>query len=89
MAANNKQVAGNHYGLDSFQHWDMVHKFKLDYFQGQITKYVMRWKDKNGIEDLKKAQHFLEKYIELLEEEEEEDAAKPTANYVDPDSNYV
>jgi len=41
----------------------------LDYFQGQITKYVMRHRDKGGIEDLKKAQHFLAKYIELLEKD--------------------
>jgi hypothetical protein len=38
--------------------------FGWDPFQYQITKYVMRWKDKNGIQDLEKAAHFLEKYIE-------------------------
>ena len=63
--ANEKQVGGSHYGGGALQHWDVVDKFKLDYFQGQITKYVMRWKDKNGLEDLKKARHFLDKYIEL------------------------
>lgn len=63
--ANQRQVGGAHYGLKGFQHWDMVALFKLDYFQGQITKYVMRWKNKNGLQDLQKAQHFLEKYIEL------------------------
>jgi hypothetical protein len=30
-----------------------------------ITKYVMRWKLKGGMEDLEKAAHFLEKYMEL------------------------
>jgi hypothetical protein len=39
----------------------------MDYFQGQITKYICRYRDKGGIQDLKKAQHFLAKYIELLE----------------------
>jgi uncharacterized protein DUF3310 len=62
---NDKQIGGQHYGLSKFQHWDMVDLFKLDYFQGQITKYVMRWRDKNGIQDLEKGQHFLEKYIAL------------------------
>jgi hypothetical protein len=62
--ANARQVAGEHYGLSKFQHWDMVSLFKLDYFQGQITKYVLRWKKKNGVTDLEKAQHFLEKYLE-------------------------
>lgn len=69
MAANDTQVGGNHYGLQDFQHWDMVVHFKLDYFQGQITKYVMRWREKGGIQDLKKAQHFLEKYIEVATQE--------------------
>ena len=66
--ANEIQVAGDHYrvhGDNNLQHWDMVAVFNLDYFQGQITKYVMRWKHKNGIEDLQKAAHFLQKYIEL------------------------
>ena len=68
MSANEKQVAGNHYKTsnpDIPQHWDIVALHNLDYFQGQITKYVMRWKNKNGLQDLQKAMHFLEKYIEL------------------------
>lgn len=65
MSANEKQVGGNHYQKAAVQHWDIVHMHGLDYFQGQITKYVMRWKDKNGVQDLEKAKHFLEKYIEL------------------------
>lgn len=69
MSANDRQVAGKHYGGGAVQHWDVVHMHGLDYFQGQITKYVMRWKAKNGVQDLKKAQHFLEKYIELMEAE--------------------
>ena len=68
MSANDKQVGGTHYANDSGkQHWDIVAEHDLDYFQGQITKYVMRWKKKGGVQDLKKALHFLEKYIELNE----------------------
>lgn len=66
MEANKRQVGGSHYGGGEFQHWDMVVQHDLDYFQGQITKYVMRWKAKNGLQDLEKAQHFLEKYIEEI-----------------------
>lgn len=68
MSANDKQVAGKHY-RSSIQHWDYVIANDLDYFQGQITKYVTRWKNKNGITDLLKAQHFLEKYIEVINQE--------------------
>jgi hypothetical protein len=42
-----------------------VNEFELDYFQGQITKYLFRWKYKNGVEDLQKALHYMEKYIEI------------------------
>jgi hypothetical protein len=65
MKANEKQVAGTHY-KSTIEHWDYVVANDLDYFQGQITKYVTRWKNKNGITDLLKAQHFLEKYIEVV-----------------------
>ena len=64
MSANKRQVAGDHYN-SPIQHWDYVVANDLDYFQAQITKYVTRWKKKNGITDLLKAQHFLEKYIEI------------------------
>jgi hypothetical protein len=78
MAANDTQEGGNHYSkFGALQHWDIVHHFKLDYFQGQITKYVLRWKDKGGIQDLKKAQHFLQKYIELQEAEAEQKVGIP------------
>jgi hypothetical protein len=70
--ANSKQVGGNHYGLSGLQHWDLVVMFKWDYFQGQITKYLMRWKKKNGVQDLEKAAHFLEKYIETAKKEQHE-----------------
>lgn len=66
MSANDRQVGGEHY-MGSIQHWDFAAQRGYDYFQGQITKYVDRWKNKNGLQDLKKAQHFLEKYIELVE----------------------
>ena len=82
MAANDRQVGGKHFKSE-LQHWDWVWANELDYFQGQITKYVMRWKLKGGVEDLKKAQHFLEKYIELIEKEDE--GVAPTEAYVNQD----
>lgn len=65
MKANSRQVGGTHYKDMSIEHWDVVALNGLDYFQGQITKYVMRWRGKNGLQDLDKAGHFLEKYIEV------------------------
>ncbi len=71
MSANDRQVGGTHYKQQDGQleHWDLSIMYRWDPFQYQITKYVMRWKDKyhdpeKQLEDLKKARHFLDKYIE-------------------------
>jgi hypothetical protein len=87
MSANDKQVDGNHY-RSKIQHWDYVVANDLDYFQGQITKYVTRWKLKNGLVDLHKARHFLEKYIEVEQRKADEtcgDNGEPTSGYVNQD----
>lgn len=67
MSANDTQVGGDHYktGDGKPQHWDMVRQFELDYFQGQITKYLFRHAKKNGKQDLEKAMHYLQKYMEV------------------------
>ena len=69
--ANKMQVGGDHYHQSGqkLQHWDLSIHYQWDPFQYQITKYVMRWKDKHStfekkLEDLRKAAHFLQKYIE-------------------------
>jgi hypothetical protein len=63
--ANTIQVGGGHYNKYSIQPWDFYAALDLDFFQGSIIKYIIRFKDKGGLEDLQKAQHYLEKYIEL------------------------
>lgn len=66
MSANNKQVGGNHYKKGGEEHWDRQWRlYGRGYFVGCITKYVERYHEKNGLEDLQKAAHFLEKLIEL------------------------
>lgn len=77
--ANARQVGGDHYRT-SIQHWDYVWANGLDYFQAQITKYVSRWKKKGRLQDLHKARHFLDKYIELNEREACEPQAKGYIN---------
>lgn len=65
MSANDRQVAGDHYSRrGELQHWDVVLHLGLDYLRGNFTKYMFRWKDKNGIQDLEKAEHYLQKFIE-------------------------
>jgi hypothetical protein len=65
VTANNTQIGGTHYKSMALEHWDIVAIDALDYFQGCITKYVMRWRGKNGLQDLEKAKHYLDKYIEI------------------------
>jgi hypothetical protein len=73
MSANEAQVGGTHYKTEGKpEHWDLVILYQWDYFQGQVFKYLMRWKAKHRskelkLEDLKKARHFLDKYIESYE----------------------
>lgn len=63
--ANSKQVSGSHYSDKEIQPWDYIYANNLCYFTGNCVKYVSRWRDKGGIDDLKKAIHYLEKLIEL------------------------
>lgn len=59
-SANDRQVGGTHYAMD-YQHWDFVTDLKLPYLIGCATKYPTRWRGKNGLEDLRKAVHYIDK----------------------------
>jgi hypothetical protein len=67
IRANEQQVGGAHYAVKAIQPWDYIIANDLGYLEGNVVKYVSRWKDKGGIEDLKKAQHYLQKLIEVTE----------------------
>ena len=43
--------------------WDYSYSQGLDFFEGNIIKYVTRWRHKNGIEDLYKAKQYLDRLI--------------------------
>lgn len=65
--ANAVQVGGGHYKGKAIQPWDYIVANELGYLEGNVVKYVSRWKDKNGVEDLKKAMHYLQKLIEVAQ----------------------
>jgi hypothetical protein len=67
MSANDRQIGGSHYkrGDGRIEHWDLVERYGLGYLEGCATKYVDRWRSKNGLEDLAKAEHYVQKLIEL------------------------
>ena len=63
--ANSQQVGGSHYKDKAIQPWDYIASNGLGYLEGNVVKYVSRWREKGGLEDLKKAQHYLTKLIEV------------------------
>ncbi len=68
IRANEQQVGGAHYATKAIQPWDYIVANNLGYLEGNVVKYVSRWKDKGGVEDLKKARHYLDKLIEVNDE---------------------
>jgi len=66
MLANDRQVSGEHYQTE-IQPWDFIVANHIGYLEGNVIKYVCRYREKNGIVDLHKAQHYLDKLIEGLE----------------------
>jgi hypothetical protein len=65
MTANNVQHGGTHYKDKAVQPWDYIIGNNLGYLEGNVVKYVSRWRDKGGIQDLQKARHYLDKLIEV------------------------
>lgn len=60
-----EQVDGRHYA-GTYQHWDWVRDvLENDYLIGCGTKYVCRWRQKNGLVDLQKAETY---YLKKLEQ---------------------
>jgi len=55
-----KQIGGNHYQQFPFQPTEFIHKMGLNFCQGNVIKYVCRYKFKNGLQDLEKALHYAE-----------------------------
>ncbi len=70
----NYQIGGTHYIEHKIQPWHIVDEYGLDYYLGNSIKYILRKKGEskeNRVEDIKKAIHYLEKYLSNLELESE------------------
>ena len=59
------QVAGSHYKDMPIQPVEFIHANALGYFEGNVVKYISRWRKKGGMDDLRKAKHYVELLIEL------------------------
>lgn len=59
------QVGGNHYKELPIQPVQYIYENGIGYFEGNVIKYVTRWRSKGGIADLEKAKHYIDMLIEF------------------------
>jgi hypothetical protein len=69
MSIDTHQVGGDHYASKTVQPWQAMESWMsaeafAGYLQGNCIKYLSRYRDKNGMEDLHKATHYLAKLCE-------------------------
>ena len=60
----NSQTGGDHYKRMNIQPVEYITANELSYLQGNVIKYISRYKNKNGKEDLEKAKHYIDLIIE-------------------------
>lgn len=70
--ADDIQEGGDHYRSKDVQPWTAMESWMSDeefvgFLRGNAIKYLARCNDKGGLEDLKKARHYLAKLIEKVE----------------------
>lgn len=63
---NAQQIGGKHYKT-AIEHWDFVMHNGLNYLEGNATKYITRARKKNGLEDLRKGLHYVDKLVVLFD----------------------
>jgi len=62
--ARAKQVGGSHYKDKAMQPWDIIDAWELNFYAGNVVKYILRYRHKDGLQDLQKARHYIDKLIE-------------------------
>jgi hypothetical protein len=67
VTALGEQIGGDHYRSRAIQPIQFILANGLGFCEGNVIKYVTRWKDKGGLDDLKKARHYLDFLIEQEE----------------------
>jgi hypothetical protein len=69
VSALDKQVSGSHYKDKGIQPIIYIHANNLGFCEGNVVKYVTRWREKGGVADLRKAIHYIELLIQLETEQ--------------------
>jgi len=90
MGANDIQIGGEHYkNPNGVEHWDWA--ADMPYLEARCTAYIARHQDKKGLEDIRKALHFIQKIVEKRYGAElqwyllEDCDPQPPREYVNPD----
>lgn len=65
MGVLDVQHGGDHYKKMGIEPVEYIHRNKLDFFEGNVIKYVTRHRAKKGSEDIKKAIHYLQMILEM------------------------
>lgn len=63
--AFDKQVGGSHYKDCKIQPVEYIHANGLGFLEGNVVKYITRWKQKGGLQDLDKIIHYVQMLKEL------------------------
>lgn len=63
--ALNIQVGGRHYKDMPIQPIEYIQRNRLNFCEGNVVKYISRWRQKGGVEDLQKVIHYVNLLIEL------------------------
>lgn len=59
------QIGGTHYAKQKIQPVEFIHANNLGFCEGNCIKYLCRWQDKGGLQDLEKAKHYIEMLIQM------------------------
>jgi hypothetical protein len=65
LNALNTQIGGDHYKKLKIQPIEFIHANNIPFIEGNIIKYIVRWRDKNGVKDLEKVKHYVDLLISL------------------------
>jgi len=77
VSAIDIQIGGNHYSKMEIQPIEYIMKNKIPYCEANVIKYLSRWRSKNGVEDLRKARHYIDLLIEAEMEADKPDRILP------------
>jgi hypothetical protein len=64
MKSYKKQVGGSHYKKYKIQPIEFIVKNNIGFVEGNVIKYILRFKEKGGVQDLEKAKHYIELLID-------------------------